>query len=133
MRAYVEAIHYFKSHKEETIQIMRRYSRVEDRNVLEHTWSWFTSNMPDAPYPPIEGYQTVLQQMALTNPKATAANARELVDVRFVKELEEGGFIEKLTKISLAETKTSLIHLALPAYKFSSETTILDNWPLPLG
>jgi hypothetical protein len=36
--------------------------------------------------------------MALTNPKAAALNARELVDVRFVKELEEGGFIEKLYK-----------------------------------
>jgi NitT/TauT family transport system substrate-binding protein len=98
MRAYVEAIHYFKTHKEETIQIMRKYSRVEDRNVLEHTWSWFTQNMPENPYPPLEGYQTVLQEMALTNPKAAALNARELVDVRFVKELEEGGFVEKLYK-----------------------------------
>jgi ABC-type nitrate/sulfonate/bicarbonate transport system substrate-binding protein len=98
MRAYVEAIHYFKTHKEETMQIMRKYSRVEDRNVLDHTWSWFTQNMPENPYPPLEGYQTVLQEMALTNPKAAALNARELVDVRFVKELEEGGFIEKLYK-----------------------------------
>lgn len=40
MRAYVEAIHYFKTRKEETIQIMRKYSRVEDRQVLEHTQTW---------------------------------------------------------------------------------------------
>ena len=96
MRAYVEAIHYFKTQKEETIQIMRKYARVEDRNVLEHTWSWFTQNMPESPYPPLEGYQTVLQEMALTNPKAAAVNARELVDARFVKELEEAGFIQNL-------------------------------------
>ncbi len=98
MRAYVEALHYFKTRKEETIQIMRKYSRVEDRNVLEHTWSWFTQNMPESPYPPLEGYQTVLQEMALTNPKAAAVNARDLVDVRFVKELEDAGFIENLYK-----------------------------------
>lgn len=52
VRAYVEAIHYFKTRKEETMQILRKYSRVEDRGVLEHTQDWFTQNMPDYPYPP---------------------------------------------------------------------------------
>ena len=98
MRAYVEALHYFKTHKEETVQIMRKYSRVEDRNVLEHTWSWFSQNMPDVPYPPIDGYQTVLQEMALSNPKAAALKAKDLVDDRFVKELEDSGFVASLYK-----------------------------------
>lgn len=96
MRAYVEAIHYFKTRKEETMHIMRKYSRVEDRKVLEHTWSWFTDNMPDAPYPPLEGYQTVLHEMASASPKAAAANAGDFVDVRFVQELEDAGFIANL-------------------------------------
>jgi NitT/TauT family transport system substrate-binding protein len=98
VRAYVEAIHYFKTRKEETMRIMSKYSRVEDRQVLEHTQSWFSQNMPDAPYPPVEGYQTVLQEMASTNPKATGVNAKEFIDARFVKELEDSGFIANLYK-----------------------------------
>lgn len=98
IRAYVEAIHYFKTRKEETIKILSKYSRVEDRNVLEHTWSWFTENMPDHPYPPLEGYQVVLQEMVSTHPKAAALNAKELVDARFVKELEDTGFVASLDK-----------------------------------
>jgi NitT/TauT family transport system substrate-binding protein len=98
MRAYVEAIHYFKTRKEETIQIMRKYSRVEDRNVLEHTQTWFTQNMPDYPYPPLEGYQGVVQEMASTQPKAASLNTKELVDARFVKELEDAGFVASLSK-----------------------------------
>jgi NitT/TauT family transport system substrate-binding protein len=98
VRAYVEAIHYFKTRKEETMQIMRKYSRVEDRNVLEHAWSWFTQNMPEYPYPPVEGYQGVLQEMASSQPKAAALNAKELVDARFVKELEDAGFVANLHK-----------------------------------
>jgi len=98
MRAYVEAIHYFKTRKEETMQIMRKYSRVEDRNVLEHTQNWFTQNMPEYPYPPVEGYQVVLQEMASSNPKAATLNAKDLVDARFVKELEDGGFVAGLIK-----------------------------------
>ena len=98
MRAYVEAIHYFKTRKEETIQILRKYSRVEDRGVLEHTQNWFTQNMPEYPYPPVEGYQVVLQEMASSNPKAGALNAKELIDSRFVKELEDSGFVANIAK-----------------------------------
>ena len=98
IRAYVEAIHYFKTRKEETIQILRKYSRVEDRGVLEHTQNWFTQNMPEYPYPPLEGYQVVLQEMTSTNPKAATLNAKDLVDARFVKELEDGGFVASLGK-----------------------------------
>jgi len=98
VRAYVEAIHYFKTRKEETIKIISKYSRVEDREVLEHTWSWFTQNMPESPYPPPEGYQGVLQEMASSNPKAAALNVKEIVDARFVKELEDSGFIAGLYK-----------------------------------
>jgi hypothetical protein len=97
-RAYVEAIHYFKNHKEETIQIMRKYSRVEDRKVLEHTWSWLTQDMPAKPYPPLEGYGSVLREMSLNNPKAASMNAREMIDDRFVKELDDSGVIEALYK-----------------------------------
>ena len=46
----------------------------------------------------LEGYQVVVQEMASTNPKATAVNVRDLIDVRFVKELEDGGFIASLYK-----------------------------------
>jgi hypothetical protein len=66
--------------------------------VLEHTWSWFTQSMPEIPYPPLEGYQGVLQEMASSHPKAATLNAKDLVDVHFVKELEDAGFIATLQK-----------------------------------
>jgi hypothetical protein len=71
---------------------------VEDRGVLEHTQTWFMQNMPEYPYPPVEGYQTVLQEMASSNPKAASLNANELADARFVKELEDSGFVAALYK-----------------------------------
>ena len=46
----------------------------------------------------LEGYQVVVEEMASTNPKATAVSVRDLIDVRFVKELEDGGFIASLYK-----------------------------------
>lgn len=98
MRAYVEAIHYYKTHKDDTMKIMRKYSRVEDRKYLEEAWDWHAKFMPEAPYPPIDGYQLVLQDMAEKNPKAAQANVKDFIDARFVKELEESGFIKGLYK-----------------------------------
>ena len=96
MRAYTEAIHYYKARKEDTMKIMRKYSRVEDRKVLEEAWDWHAKYMPDAPYPPADGYQLILQDIAEKNPKAAKANVKDYIDTRFVKELEDSGFIKNL-------------------------------------
>jgi NitT/TauT family transport system substrate-binding protein len=96
MRAYVEALHFYKTQKEDTLKIMRKYSRVEDRKVLEEAWDWHAKFMPDAPYPPVDGYQLVLQDIAEKNPKAAQANVKDYIDARFVKELEDSGFIKGL-------------------------------------
>jgi NitT/TauT family transport system substrate-binding protein len=98
MRAYTEAIHFFKTRKEDTIKIMSKYSRLEDRKTLTEAWDWHAKFIPEAPYAPVEGYQLILQDMAATNPKAAQANAKDLVDARFVKELEDSGFIKSLYK-----------------------------------
>jgi len=98
LRAYTEAIHFYKTHKEETLKVMRKYSRVEDRRVLEDAWDWHAKFMPDAPYPPADGYQLVLQDIAEKNPKATQANVKDYIDKRFIKELEDSGFIKNLNR-----------------------------------
>jgi hypothetical protein len=54
--------------------------------------------MPDAPYPPADGYQLVLQDMAEKNPKAAQADVKQYIDARFVKELEDSGFIKGLSR-----------------------------------
>jgi len=96
VRAYVEAIHYFKTHKEDSIKIMQKYSRMADRKPVEESWDWHVQYIPNAPYAPLDGYQTILQDMAATNPKAAQANARDFIDSRFIKELEDSGFIKSL-------------------------------------
>ena len=98
LRAYVEAIHYYKANKEETIKIMRKYSRLEDRKILEEAWDWHAKFMPDLPYAPVDGYQLVLADMAEKNPKAAQANVKDYIDSRFMKEIEDSGFLKSLGK-----------------------------------
>jgi NitT/TauT family transport system substrate-binding protein len=96
IKAYVEAIHYYKTHKEESLKILKKYSRVDDRALLEDSWEWHTRYFPNVPYPTVDGYQLILQDLVATNPKAAKANAKDMVDMRFIKELEDSGFIKSL-------------------------------------
>ena len=36
MRAYAEAVHYFLTNREGTAQIVAKYTKVEDRDVVNH-------------------------------------------------------------------------------------------------
>jgi NitT/TauT family transport system substrate-binding protein len=98
LRAYVEAIYHYKTHKEDVFKVMRKYSRVDDRKFLEEAWDWHAKFMPDAPYAPVDGYQLVLQDIAEKNPRAATANVKDYIDSRFVKELEDSGFIKGLSR-----------------------------------
>ncbi|MBI4523133.1 MAG: ABC transporter substrate-binding protein [Deltaproteobacteria bacterium] len=96
MRAYVEAIHSYATRKEETLKILEKYSRVSDRKALDESWLYHARYTPRAPYPPLEGYRTILQDLAITNPKAAQADPKDFIEPRFVKELDESGFIKSL-------------------------------------
>ena len=98
MRAYVEAIKVFKTNKTRTIAIASKYSRVSDGEALEEAYSYFVGKIPRYPYPTLTGMQTVLNEVARGNPKAATIKPEQLVDARFVKELQGAGFIDNLYK-----------------------------------
>ncbi|MGZ8427011.1 MAG: hypothetical protein ACXWYD_18845 [Candidatus Binatia bacterium] len=48
------------------------------------------------PYPSRRGVETILAELAASDPKAHQAKPDDFVDLRFVAELERDGFFKKL-------------------------------------
>jgi hypothetical protein len=48
------------------------------------------------PYPSRRGIETILAELAASDPKARQAKPDDFVDLRFVAELERDGFFKKL-------------------------------------
>ncbi|MBI2360103.1 MAG: ABC transporter substrate-binding protein [Deltaproteobacteria bacterium] len=94
VRAYVEGIHYFKTRKKASAGILTKYLRTADQRFLAETVEVFAEYFPKAPYPAINGLKTVLE--FFYPDKASTVNPGDFVDMRFVRELEESGFIERL-------------------------------------
>jgi NitT/TauT family transport system substrate-binding protein len=94
--AMVEAIHYFKTHKEEAIKIMAKYTRGLSRPILEGAHAANSELLADDGYPTLEGLKQTLEIQALNDPKAAKAKVEDFVELRFVDELRKSGFVDKL-------------------------------------
>jgi len=96
MRGYVKAISYFKTRQEQTKKLLQRFSKIDDPARLQETWSYFKDNILKIPTPSTSGLQTVINVMAQSNPKAKTVKPEDLIEPRFVAELESSGYIESL-------------------------------------
>jgi NitT/TauT family transport system substrate-binding protein len=94
--AMTESVHFFKTHKEESIKVMQKYTRGLSRDVLEGAYAANAGLLVDDGYPTLEGLRQTLEIQALTDPRAAKAKAEDFVELRFVDEVRKSGFVEKL-------------------------------------
>ena len=96
VRANTEAIHFIKTNREDTKAIFSKYLKLKDPEGLERAARAYAAILPEVPTPSPEGVKTMLDDLALRNPKAKGADPRQYVDLSFVRELESSGFIKRL-------------------------------------
>lgn len=96
VKSVAEAVHFFKTHKKEAIEIMAKYTRGQKPSVLEGSWIAYKDLLEEDTYPTLEGLNDTLAVQANWDPKAEKAKAEDFVDLRFVEQLKMSGFIDKL-------------------------------------
>jgi NitT/TauT family transport system substrate-binding protein len=96
MLAYIEAIHDFKRNKEAAISVLKKYSRNDDRDVLEHNYNEIASRYLPMPIPTLEGIRTILSELASTTPAAKNADPEQFVSYKIAREIEASGFVKRL-------------------------------------
>jgi ABC-type nitrate/sulfonate/bicarbonate transport system substrate-binding protein/LysM repeat protein len=99
IKAYVEGIHYYKTHRREALAVLRKYLKTDDTEALMETYEVIgLTLLPEKPYPTLKGIDAMLRELARKEPKAQTARAEQFVDLTFVKELDSSGFIDRLYK-----------------------------------
>jgi NitT/TauT family transport system substrate-binding protein len=96
-RATVEAIHFFKTHKPETIAVLKKYVKT-DPTTLETAYNYLKGAIPDLPYPTLEGMKTFIAEAGRTQPAIAKADPASFIDTSIVKAVEDEGFLKKLVK-----------------------------------
>ena len=100
VRSQIEAVHRIKTDREAAIRVLAKYLALQDKEILERTYDGISTDdeIPPKQYPNPEGIKNILEPLAQTDPKAKAAKPEDFVDVRFIKELDDSGFIDELYK-----------------------------------
>jgi len=99
MKAHVEAIHRLKTDRETGIKVAAKYfGKVSDKDSMERAYDRYIrdNQLPRKQYPTLDGLKTVLGTIGEKDPKARAIKPEDLVDLRFIRELDQSGFTDSL-------------------------------------
>jgi len=97
VKAFVEGIHFYKTNKQASLKSISRLMKTNDAEALEEAYNTYAVKfMARVPYTARKGVEAVLEDLARSNPKARGADPKEFIEPRFLKELEESGFVSQL-------------------------------------
>jgi len=95
-KALAESIHFLKTRPKEGMEIMRRYARIDDPEILKAAYDLHVGLFPRLPELHPDDLKLVLEEIALSNPKAKGADPAAFMDDRIVREVAKSGFVEQL-------------------------------------
>jgi NitT/TauT family transport system substrate-binding protein len=95
--ALVDAIHYYKTQPEDTVTIIGRFLQQDDPDVLAELYRESAGRaLPETPYVSPAGLGNAIAQAALTNEAVGRLRPESLIDDRFVRELDDSGYVRAL-------------------------------------
>lgn len=94
LMAFIEGLHLYVQKKEFSLGVMRKYTRIDDPEVLSRSHDYFAKNTAIVPFTDAVGVKN-----ALAFEKASGRKAEEFFDNLIVQELVDEGFVNQLSKL----------------------------------
>ena len=94
IQAYVEAIHFLKNNREAAIRIMQKYMGGLPMDIVSQLYDDARDEYPPLPLAREDAIQAVLDRDP--DPKTRSLKAKDFIDMSFLRELEENGFVTTL-------------------------------------
>jgi NitT/TauT family transport system substrate-binding protein len=70
--------------------------RIKDPKELEETYQQLRGFTQAKPYPSLDGFKAILNDLSKRLPAAKTADPKDFADLRFVEELDKSGYIDSL-------------------------------------
>ena len=96
MRAMAESAKILHTDKEYTFKILQKYLRVNDRKILEAAYNAEITALEPRLALKLDALQANLDEIAPVDPRAKNIKPQELVDSRFLDEMNKSGFFDRL-------------------------------------
>ncbi|HEX2226429.1 MAG TPA: ABC transporter substrate-binding protein [Candidatus Binatia bacterium] len=100
VRAVVEGYAYVfnKENKQAVKEILAKNLRLPNVEAAEDFYIEALEELDRKPYPTVEGTRTVIKYVSEQNPKVASVKAEKIVDLSWLKKLEDEGFFDRVYK-----------------------------------
>jgi len=85
LKTLIEAIQIFKTNREKSMAVMKKYLRGASDEILAETYNYFSAKIQKTPYPSADAIRTALDMMSDQFPQAKSVDANEVIDMSFLK------------------------------------------------
>jgi NitT/TauT family transport system substrate-binding protein len=97
MQAFVDGIHYYKTHKPESMKTIAKYMKIDDMESVGATYDYFAPKVvPQKPYPSLKGIKALIDLAASEKPELKNVPPERFVNTTILKEVDDSGFIDRL-------------------------------------
>jgi len=98
VQAYTAAVARLRADPELGIAVLMKYGDVPDRAIAAQQWEMFAPHYAFPPYPQRAAMEAVVrEELAPTNPRALEIPPQDFYYDRFLRELDESGFVRQLS------------------------------------
>jgi len=96
VKSLIEGIHVMRNNPAAAKRAIGRHMQIKDERELEDSYQLLRSFIQPKPYPNLDGFKPIFEEVGKRLPAAKTANARDFVDTRFIEELDKSGYIDGL-------------------------------------
>jgi ABC-type nitrate/sulfonate/bicarbonate transport system substrate-binding protein len=96
MRAMAETAKLMHTDREFVYKVLGKYLRVTDRSVLDSAYNAEIKVLEPRLTVKPESLQAILDELAATDPRAKKIKPQEMIDNRYLDEMERSGFFDAL-------------------------------------
>ena len=96
MRSMAEASKIFHTDRDTTFKILAKYLRINDRKILETSFNNEVKAMEAKFDMKPEALQAILDELATNDGRAKKVQPQQLIDRRYLEEMEKSGFFDSL-------------------------------------
>jgi NitT/TauT family transport system substrate-binding protein len=96
MRAMAETAKLMHTDREFVYKVLGKYLRVTDRNVLDSAYNSEIKVLEPRLVIKAESLQAIVDELSATDPRAKKVKPQEMIDTRYLDEMEKTGFFDQL-------------------------------------
>jgi hypothetical protein len=98
LKTLIEGIAIFKTNKQKSIAVWRKYLRGATDDVMEESYQSTVGEMEQVPMPSLVVIKSGLEILSLEYPQAKQTDPNLIVDSSLVRRIKQTGFIDGLYK-----------------------------------